>query len=135
MNVAAVMADIATALDTIPDLRAYPYPVDRVVPPVALVELPEEITYDQTFGRGSDSMTIPVAVCVSAQSARSSTEALAAYLDGWGVGSVKGAIEGHNFTTCDSARVTSARVEPIQVADMIYNGATFTIEVTGRGGV
>ena len=63
-----------------------------------------------------------------------STPALAAYLDGWGASSVKGAIDTYPFTACDSARVATAKVEPIQVADVIYNGATFTVEVTGRGG-
>lgn len=133
MNVADVMAELAAALDTIPGLRAYAYPVERVSPPVAFVELPEEVTYDAAFGRGADRMTVPVAVCVRAQDARSSTAALAEYLDGWGTTSVKGAIDAYTFTSCDSARVASAKVEPIQVADVVYSGATFIVEVTGRG--
>lgn len=133
MNLAAVMDQLGAALESIPSLRVFPYTADSITPPAALVGWPDSITYDETYGRGSDSMTLPVWVAVGRADARSSRDVLAAYLDGAGPSSVKAALDGGTYTACDSVRVASARIEPISIASTPYLAAVLDVEITGQG--
>lgn len=133
MNVATLMDELGAALETIPGLRVFPYSVDRVTPPAAIVGWPEPLTYDGTYGRGMDSLTLPIYVLVGRVDARSARDVLAAYLDGSGSGSVKAAIDGGTYTACDSARVATANVEALTSGGVEYIGAVFDVEITGSG--
>jgi hypothetical protein len=128
------MDELGEALSGISGLRVFPYTADRVVPPAAIVGWPDEIRFDGTMLRGMDSMTFPVWVVVGTADARSARDTLAAYLDGAGASSVKAAIDGGTYTACHSARVSSARIEPISIAGINYLAAVLDVEVTGRGG-
>lgn len=128
------MDELAAALATIDGLNTYAYTVQRVTPPAAIVTWPEEINFDATYGRGSDSFTLPVFVLVGKVDARSSRDALAEYLAGSGPRSVKAVIDGYAYIELDSARVASATVESVTVADVEYLAAIFQIEIFGKGG-
>lgn len=135
MLLSDVMDELAAALDGIDGLRTYSYAVPRVSPPAAIVAWPEEIEYDSTYGRGSDSLTVPVFVLVGAVDARTSRDLLAEYLAGSGSRSVKAAVDGATFTHMDSARVARAKVESVRVAGAEYLAAVFDVEIFGRGAV
>jgi hypothetical protein len=133
MNLAGAMDELAAALDVIDGLRSYPYTVQRVSPPAAIVTWPEEITYDKAMHRGADSFVVPIFVLVGSVDARTSRDLLAQFLAGSGTRSVKAAIDGYSYIELDSARVASAKVEAVTVADVEYLAAIFDVAIFGRG--
>lgn len=133
MRLADVMDDIAAALQTIHGLRVYPFIVDKVNVPAAVVTWPDSIVYDAAMGRGGDRMTLPVLVLVSRADQRSARDLLAAYLDGAGPRSVKAAVEGHTATSYDSARVMTATPGGATSGGQDYLGAVFDIDIIGKG--
>lgn len=133
MNLANVMDEIAAALGSIDGLRVYPYSANTIVSPAAIVDWPEEINYDATYGRGADQQTIKVIVCVAKLTDRGTKGRLAQYLDGSDATSVKAAVDGGTYTACDSVRVARAVVDVITIGAVDYLGAEFDVEVTGQG--
>jgi hypothetical protein len=133
MDLAAVMDELGEALRTIAGLTVFPYWVERVVPPAAVVAWPDPLTYDATMRRGADQAELSILVLVGKVDALSARNQLARYADGSGPASVKAAVESHRATAYDTARVASATFGVITVAGVELLGATFTIEITGRG--
>jgi hypothetical protein len=85
------------------------------------------------MARGPDQVELPVMVMVGKVDARSSRDAVAAYANGSGSGSVKAAIESHTPTAYDSARVTRCEFGVISVAGTEYLAATFYLDIIGSG--
>ena len=133
MNLEAVMEELSDALGTVDGLRSFPYSAPTISPPAAWVELPESITYDASFGRGSDSMNLEVRVAVGSVDSRSAVALVAAYADGSGDKSIKAAIERHLPSAYDSARVASVEFGVIQIAGSDYLAATFSVDIVGTG--
>lgn len=134
MNVADVMDELGGALEAIDGLRVFPYWADRITPPAAIVGWPDPIDYDMTMMRGGDDLTVPVYVVVGKVDARTSRNLLAVYLDGSGDKSVKAALDGGTYTTCDSVTVKSATVDQLSIAAVDYLGAVFSVDIFGKGG-
>lgn len=101
MNLADVMDELAARIETISGLQVFSFPPDHVSPPTAVVTYPETYTYDETYGRGSDRLTVPVLVMVGKASDRASKDQLAAYADGSGLKSIKAVIEGDGASYLD----------------------------------
>jgi hypothetical protein len=134
MDLAAVMDDIGTALETIEGLRVFPYWADRIVPPAAVVGWPDPLSYDATMTRGADEVEgIPVIVMVGKADQRSARDQVAAYANGSGARSVKAVIEAHAATAYDSARVARAEFGVISVGGVEYLAATFSVDLIGQG--
>lgn len=133
MNLAAVMAELSQRLETVKGLRVFGYQADSVSPPAAIVGLPTGIAYDETHGRGADSMAIPVFLMVGAVDARSSHRDLAQYADGSGVFSIKRVLEAGNSSSFDSVRVASVDFTTYTIAAGVYLGAEFTVNIFGQG--
>lgn len=138
MNVEAVAEEMAVKLRAIDGLRAFGYPVARLPMPGAVVSLVDEITFDQTYGRGSDVMSFTVLVMVARSDERAAALALMAYLDGSGPQSVKTALDStdvNTYTSCDEVTVTTAVTGTYTYNDVDAFGAEFTVQVAGRGGI
>jgi len=136
MDLGDVMAEIGQKLDTITGLRVYPYNADKVNPPAAIVGLPQTITFDLTYGRGSDEMTLPVFLLVARINDRSSHAELADYLNGSGSKSVKAAVDSsgtNEYTSCDTVTVQMAEPDSYTSAGTDMLGAEFTVKITGSG--
>src|SRR5690554_5313400 len=93
MDLNAVMDEVEQTLKGIDGLRVHGYPPDNLVPPAAIVAYPDALTFDETYGRGMDRVTLPVVVVVGRVSDRSSRRQLAAYAAGDGDQSVKAVVE------------------------------------------
>lgn len=132
MNIADVMDELGAALETIPDLRVFPYWADRVTPPAAVVTWPE-VTYDLTFVRGGDRLEIPLITLTGKVDARSARDLAAQYADGSGTHSVKVAVESYAATGWDSARVERVEFGVTSVAAVEYLSATFYVDIVGPG--
>jgi hypothetical protein len=134
MNVGNVMDEVAARLGAISGLRVFSYPTDSLTPPAAVVVYPDETTFDATYGRGMDRMTLPVIVFLGKASARSTRDQLTAYADGSGERSVKAAIEGPGpGESYDYARVTGYEVDILIVGGSEYLAATFELDIAGAG--
>jgi hypothetical protein len=128
INAATVMTELGVALSTISGLRVYDFPPKSAQAPFAFVDLPETISFDGTYRRGEDRMTVTVVVGVSSQVDRASADAALEYAAGSGSKSVKAAIDA--ATVGSSARVTQAQFGMIQLASSAFMGVTFTVDVS-----
>jgi hypothetical protein len=138
VNVKAVRDEIAAKLAAIDGLRVFPYDVDKVPPPGAVIGLPERIDFDQTYGRGSDKITLPLWVMVARSDSRSADAELSAYLDGSGTKSIKAAVDSSDSNTyeaCDTVTVTVAEPDFYGSGGVPLLGAEFTVDIHGRGQV
>jgi hypothetical protein len=129
LDLNAVMNAVGVRLATIPGVRVYDFPPDSVAIPAAVVSYPEEITYDETMARGTDSCVLTVAVLVGKESDRASRDALAAYVAGTGASSVKTAVDGTLAGAVKDACVSRAVFRPVLVGGVEYRGAIFEVEV------
>lgn len=136
MNIDAVMDEVAARLDTIPDLRVTAHPVDKINPPHAVVSLPE-ITFDLTYGRGSDRFSLPVVLAVGRVSDRGSRASLAPYVAGSGPRSFKQVLEDDTepYVSFGTLRVVSVGFDVIAWGTVDYLTAGFIIDITGDGSV
>ncbi|HEX6969410.1 MAG TPA: hypothetical protein VF174_11465 [Micromonosporaceae bacterium] len=133
MNLADVMDEIAARLATIDGLRCYAWPVPKISPPAAVVGFPEDITYDATYGRGMDQMTVPVVLLAGRVGDRPTRDVLAAHADGSGARSVKAVLESATWTAFETVRVTGAQFDPVTIAGVDYEAAVFTLDIAGQG--
>lgn len=133
MNLADVMDQVAAQLDTITDLRCYAYPPDVVYPPAAIVSYPDAYTFDETYGRGMDRLSLPVVLVVGKVSDRAARDELGAYADGSGSQSVKAVVEAGTYTAFDSVRVESVDFDVVTIAATDYMAALFSLDIVGTG--
>lgn len=132
MDLNAVVAELATQLNTISGLRVHPDPPGTVAPPAAVITFPD-ITFDAAYGRGMDTLTLPVVLVVAKVSDRMSGKQIRAYVSGSGASSIKAVVEAGTYTAFDSVRVVSVSFDVITIGGVDYLSATFTLEIAGQG--
>ena len=132
------MTGIETRLKTISGLHTTAYRPDAIIPPHAYVSLPE-IDYHRAFAHGR--LDINPTVTVLTQRALDSTgqPELASYMDTSGAHSIHAAIEtdktlGLSANGVDCA-VQNARETDLELGNIKWYGAVFTLRVTATGGV
>jgi len=133
MNLGSVMDEVSARLDTIAGLRCFAYPPGSVTPPAAIVSYPEDITFDETYRRGMDRMTLPVIVVVGKVSDRASRDALSAYCNGSGAASVKAVLESATHTAFHTLRVVGIEFDTVTIAGTDYIAGLFTLDISGAG--
>lgn len=127
IDIETVRFEIGMALGSIADLNVYDFPPLSAQPPFAFVDFPDEIDYDETFGRGFDRMTIRVFLAVANQVDEASADLLYGYCAGSGSSSVKTKIEAATVGT--SVRVTKATFGILSLSSGAYAGVIFTVDV------
>lgn len=135
MNLTDVAEEIAGRLATIDGLKCYSYPPGQVVSPCAVVlnPAPGDLVYDETYGRGMDSMTLPVLLIVGRADDHTANKRVRAYCDGSGAVSVKQVIESGEYTTFDVVRVATAGIDGAVWNRVEYLAALFDLEIAGQG--
>lgn len=133
LDIAAIMDGLAAQLNTITGLRGWAWPPGMIAPPAAIVAFPETITFDTTYGRGSDTIKLQVVVLVGPPTLRQSRDALTQYLNGSGSASVKETLEAGVYDTVDSLRVASADTDVYEQGGDKYLAAIFDIDIIGSG--
>lgn len=128
ISVATVMDEIGVALATISGLRVFDFPPKSAQCPFAFVDMPDTITFDSTYGRGTDRMTVQVVVGVAVQVDRTSRDEAALYAAASGSKSIKAAVDAASIGS--SARVVDASFGQIALASGEYMGITFTVDVS-----
>lgn len=132
MDLADVMDAISARLDTIDGLRVF-LPGQKISPPAAVVLFPETLTFDETYGRGMDRLSLPVSLAVGRVSDRSARKQLAAYCDGAGPSSVKAVLESGTYTAFDEVRVESIDFDYVTHEGSVLAEALFTLDIAGSG--
>ncbi|MFF1685932.1 hypothetical protein [Streptomyces sp. NPDC058254] len=147
MDITAVRQGLAAAAKavTMPSgvakLKVFPYVPDAVAAPCFFVA-EVDITYDKTFGRGTDELSFTCRVLISAANDRASQRTLDALLSGSGPSSLKQAIEAARGAPGELALGGAAddlRIERVQGyrwyehAGAEYVGAELVIKVIGDG--
>ena len=123
---------IGTALESITSLTVKDYVPDSIEPPTAVVGVVENIVYDSTMARGSDTYTIPIFLYVSRVDAQDSQETLDGFLASSGSSSVKTQIESDITLggVAQSVRVVEADNYGVySINNIDYLGVEFTVEV------
>ncbi len=133
MDIDAVMQEVADRADAITGLRVFGFPADNVPPPALIVGYPE-VTYDETMRRGMDRYELPVWVAVGKASDRAARGQLGPYVTGSGDSSIKAVLDGDDYESCDSVRVSGAAPDFINVAGVEYLAYQFTLDIAGPGG-
>lgn len=134
MDLALVMDDVAERLRSIQEfLSVHARPPDGVTAPCAVVAYPETLTFDETYGRGMDRMTLPVVVVVGKPSTAAARESMARFCNGTGPSSVKEVLESGIYTAFDELRVTEVDFDVITVGTSDYLAASFGLDIVGQG--
>lgn len=129
MDVGTVMDQVAEGLRAVPDLRVFDFFPDRITPPAAVLDFPD-ITHDATFVRGGDRLVLPVALLVSQVDSRAARDRLLRLQL-----QLKAAIEGHEATAYDSARVVATQFNhSYPMAGVEYSAAVLSVDIFGKGG-
>ena len=132
MDINAVMEEIATQLGTITGLRVHPEPPGTVDPPAAVVVFPD-ITFDATYGRGMDRLSLPVVLVISKAVDRVSRKQVTPYVSGSGSKSLKAVLEAGDYTAFDSVAVQNVEFAVAPIGGIDFLTATFTLDIAGQG--
>jgi hypothetical protein len=135
MNIGNVYAELAGRLETIPDLKhIFPYPADDVTSPAGVMGYPEQIEYDQTYGRGMDRIReLPVFLVAGRPNAKAAMEKAAAWSSGAGTHSVKAVLESGDYESFDEVTVTACTFGVETIGGTDYVAARFVLDVVGSG--
>ena len=120
--------------DNIASLSVYNYTPDRSEPPLIIVGVLDQLEYDTTMQRGSDTYEIPCRLLIANVDAQLAQETLDGYIASSGSNSVKQAIESDVTLSgvVSSVRVTEARnygSYTLNNTDLI--GVDFLVQVVG----
>ncbi len=141
MNIDDISDEIATRLRTIPGLRVYQDDPGSIDPPCVAIALPEDITFDQTYGRGSDRITWTFALMAARLDADKArlTKRLSPYTSGSGELSIKRVVESEDaeaytpYTAFHTIRLTRGEFAILQYGSIDYQGVIFEADIFGQG--
>lgn len=144
MDLFAVMAEVATALRTLPAPtgmagtlagRVFDWNVGKISSPGVIVGLPDTVDFDQTYGRGQDKFTDLVVMLLLAKGDQRSAQIyMGPYVAGSGTRSVKAKLDAYTWTACHRAVVRSVTFEDVEYAGVPYLAASFHTDIWGSGG-
>ena len=111
--------------------NVYAFPIDGITVPAIVVAYPDSMTFDTTFGRGSDSLVLPLLFIIgpgqtSTKDVRDQLSAIIA-----GAGGIKAALDG-NYAW-GSVRVADAKIEPVSWGAVAYIAAVFQLDIVTPG--
>jgi hypothetical protein len=124
VTIASTFAAVFTALENVPGLRVSEVPAPGTPPDDGLALLfPLDVDFDQTMGRGSDSLVFEMQLLVSTSDPRRQIETLAKLIT-----DVKAEVE----SGVGACRVVNASsFGPYSLNDINLYGCRLRIEVTG----
>lgn len=132
MDLVNSMDQLRARLGTIDGLRTFEFG-EKVTPPGAVVALPDQITFDETYARGADSMQLVAGILVGRTTDRAAWRRVAAYAAGSGSSSVKAVLESGTYTAFDYVTVTGCRFDVWTKQGTQYLVAAFDLDVVGSG--
>lgn len=132
MDIDAVIVEIADQLRTIDGLEVFDeIPGKLAKTPAAVVAWPESITFDAGGRRSTDTLMIPVVVCLSRNVPRVGRRELGGFASGSGVRSVKTVLEGGVYATIRGIIVGDGLFDVVAFGGTEYIAVVFTANVKG----
>lgn len=130
MDLARFMDELAIAAKPVIE-RVYPYPIDKVSsPPALIVAWPERVDYDGTYQRGMDRFLIPLFIVVGRGGVdRARRNQIASWLSG----SLKAAVESGVYTSEPVVNVSSGEIDFVELGGVDYLALRFMVEMSGSG--
>lgn len=129
---AQVREEIAARLQGWQGLRASAWPMPQVQVPAIVVTL-YPVNYDQTYGRGMDTLMGQLLLFVGPPNDRSSHERLDAYLSGAGDHSIKQRLETGEYSSFNTVKAVNADSDVATVAGKDLLVGLISIEISGSG--
>jgi len=130
-SITNIRTGLATRLATITGLRTAATMPDLPNPPVAIV-IPDNISFDDTFQRGMDTLTFRIFLVVGRADERTAQNSLDAFCATSGASSVKAAVEGDRTLggAAFDCRVTNMRsYGSVQISETAYLSCEFVVLV------
>lgn len=135
MDLSAVMSELGARMRTLTGIKqSHDFPPDSCpVLPAAVVGYPDTLDFDESYDRGLDSITLPVYVVLGSVDDKATHDAMGAFCDGSGAGSVKQHLESGTYTSFHTIRVASVDFgyDTEDGAPVLL--ARFDVEITGSG--
>jgi hypothetical protein len=130
-SITNIRTGLATRLATITGLRTAATMPDLPNPPVAIV-IPDNISFDDTFRRGMDTLTFRIFLVVGRADERTAQNSLDAFCATSGATSVKAAVEGDRTLggAAYDCRVTNMRsYGSVLISETTYLSCEFVVLV------
>lgn len=133
MNPKDVREEIATRLGTIEGLHAYAWPLGGPPPIPAAIVQPQRIEYDKTYGRGSDMLGMTVIVLTGQPSDQASHIRMDALMASTGAGSIKAALDGDGWTSCDYVHTVAGDWDAVAFGGVEFLACLVELQIEGSG--
>jgi hypothetical protein len=130
-SISDIRNGLATRLATISGLRTAATIPDNPNPPIAIV-IPDNISFDDTFHRGMDTLTFRIFVIVGRVDERTAQNSIDAYCATSGTSSIKAAIEGDKTLggkAYDCRVTTMLNYGSSVIGDITYLSCEFNVVV------
>jgi len=130
-SITNIRTGLATRLATITGLRTAATMPDLPNPPIAIV-IPDNISFDDTFHRGMDTLTFRIFLVVGRADERTAQNSLDGFCATSGATSVKAAVEGDRTLggAAYDCRVTNMRAYgSVQISETTYLSCEFEVLV------
>jgi PKD repeat protein len=132
MDVDAVIVELADQLRTIVGLEVFDEVPGKIAKtPAAIVAWPESIVFDAGGRRSTDTLMIPIVVCLTRNVPRVGRRELGGYASGRGPTSVKTVLEGGVYTTLRGIIVGDGLFDVVTIGGTEYIAVVFTANVKG----
>jgi hypothetical protein len=128
------MNEAAEVLGGITGISIYAFPVENLVPPAGYIFYPDEVVYDQTYGRGEDMMNdLGIILITSLVTDETARDLASKWSAGSGAESVKERMERHTWASCDDLTINRCRFIGTTMGGVDYLALEFSATVTGSG--
>lgn len=137
IDIVAVMQEISDMLDEIEGLNVYNWNTDNISSvPAAVVSLPQDIDYNNTYGGLADTARLEILVLVARNNMRAASKSLAEFISRGNPKSVYDNVDSKyvDYDSADIVTVTKAEPDIFRVSGVDYLGAAFTVNVTSSAG-
>lgn len=132
MDVDAVIVELAENLRSIDGLEVFEEVPGKIAKtPAAIVAWPESIVFDAGGRRSTDTLMIPIVVCLTRNVPRVGRRELGGYASGRGATSVKTVLEGGAYATIRGIIVRDGLFDVVSIGGTEYIAVVFTADVKG----
>lgn len=137
MKVTAFMDEVAEKLRVGPSLngRTFAWPVSPVQPNSAIVGYPARGKFDETYGRGTDTLEAAVVLILGPVTAKQTKDQVAKYLNDDSPEYIPTLLDGDedDYESCDGVRVADYEMDTYTIGAADHLAIVFVLAVTGPG--
>lgn len=137
MNVEAVMDEIAERVAAAPTLagRTYGWPNAKLPVPAAAVTYPPKFKYDETYGRGVDTMDAVLVVIVGPVGERQTRAMFGRFVNDDSAECIKTLVDGDSddYESCDGVTVVDWETDTHTIGTIDHLAIVYALAIAGPG--